>query len=335
MSNNTTFQCYGDLSQEQYKFTQLIDGIMRIIQVVGCGLTLVLLLLILKKRAFDSPAKRFGLPLIFAFSLSALNRVIMEFYQHSLPLWLCIVTIVLFCLGSTIILYLVALPVALLVQISAPLFPEWFKHNLSNKIPFIESALQITILLLSVLFNASQFVNRDKFFNFCKRCITLYDYEVFALSFSVAALFGTIITLGVLYYKFRHTVTITKRTKWLLLKVCVLFFAIDGAFIGDAIVAASIKNYTIQLSISQSIFFTVVKLVFVLALILLMYNPSTDCRWCCNHTLRTARARTPLIPQSEKHFTNPDSVWDHANVPSYTQTYHPPEMSDCVTTVTA
>ena len=132
MSNNTTFQCYRDLTERQYSYSIRIDAITRIVQAVGSGLILVLLLLILGKRAFNSPAKRLGLSLIFAFSLSSLNRVLMVFYPHSLPLWLCIVTIALYCLGSTIILYLVALPVALLVQVSTPIFPEWCKRKIST-----------------------------------------------------------------------------------------------------------------------------------------------------------------------------------------------------------
>ena len=169
-----------------------------------------------------------------------------------------------------------------------------------------------------------QFVDADKFSNFCKRCITLFDYELIALSFSVVALVISIFVLALLYCKFRNTAVITKRTKWILIKVSALFLTIDAAFIGDAIVAASVKDYTYTLSIVQSIFFTIVKLTFVLALIVLMYS-NTKCLLC------TATDRTPLLIPSEKQHTNPASVWDHANDPSYTQSYHPRDMSDCET----
>ena len=274
------------LQYEQYRISLFVDATTRIIQAFGCGLTFLLLLLLLRQKAFNNPAKRFGLSLIFAFSLSSLNRVMMELSPSHLPLWLCRIAMSLYCLGSTIILYLVALPVALLVQVSSPIFPEQYRQKISSKIIFIEPFVQLLILSLSVLFNATQFVtDAEKSSNFCRRCITLYNYEVIALSFSVVALFTTILILGILYYKFRDTVVITKRTKWILLKVSALFLTIDAAFIGDAIVAASLNDFTYTLSITRSIFFTVVKLAFVLALIVLMYYPNTKCRLCCKQPI--------------------------------------------------
>ena len=329
INNNTTFQCYNDLSAGQYKTTLFVDGVMRIIQTVGCGLALALLLLSFRKKALNSPAKRLGLSLIFAFSLSSLNRVVMEFYPYSLPAWLCIVTIILFCLGSTIILYLVVLPVVLLLQVAAPMFPEQGKRILSPAIPVIEAVVQVLIILLSILFNSAQFVDSDIYSTFCQRCITLFNYEVIALAFSVAVLFVTIFILGVFCYKFRKTDSVTKRIKWAMIKVLVLFLTIYAAFIGDAIVAASIKDHTYALSLVQSIFFTVVKLIFILALMVLVYCPSTA--WCSRLCKSVTEDRSPLLLQSEKQQTRPDSVWDHANVPSYTQSIRPREMSDCET----
>ena len=150
-----------------------------------------------------------------------------------------------------------------------------------------------------------------------------------ALAFSVAVLFVTIFVLGVFCYKFRKTDSVTKRIKWAMIKVLVLFLTIYAAFIGDAIVAASIKDHTYALSLAESIFFTVVKLIFILALMVLVYCPSTV--WCSRLFKSVTEDRSPLLLQSEKQQTHPDSVWDHANVPSYTQSIRPRKMSDCET----
>ena len=53
--------------------------------------------------------------------------------------------------------------------------------------------------------------------------------------------------------------------------------------------------------------------------------------WCCKCCFRRSPDRAPLLPvnDTEGQQTNPISVWDHRNVPSYTVTNLPYDMSDC------
>ena len=331
-SNNSTTvdsRCY-DLSNTQFETAFIIDATTRMLQVIVFGLTIVLLLVFLRKKAINNPAKRFGLSVIFTFSLASMNRVAIELYPaSSLPSWFCAVTMAVYCLGSTVILYLVALPIALLLQVSAPIFPERYRHKLTPKVPFIEVALHLMIVIISGLINGLQLIDPKQHLNFCRKCVTLFYYEAIALSFSVIALFVTILTLVLVYYRFRGAVVLTKKTRQVMLKVFLLFLATDAAFIGDSVVTVPFKEYTFQISIAQSIFFTIVKLVFVPALIILIYSPNTGCRTMCCCPL-ASRETTPLLPQhSYRAHTNPDSEWDHDNDPSYTPSYHPAEMSDC------
>ena len=332
-NNTTTYQCY-DIRDSQLRIVLIVDATTRILQTLFCGLSILLLLIVLRKKAVNNPAKRFGLSVIFTLSLASLNRVVIELYPaNTLPPWLCVLTMAVYCLGSTVILYLVALPIALLLQVSAPIFSERYRRTISPKIPLIEVAFQLMIVIVSVLINALQLIDSEQYSNFCRKCVTLFYYEAIALSGSVLTLFITFLTLALVYHRFRDAVVLTNRTRQVMLKVFILFLATDAAFIGDAIVSASIKKYTFEMKVAQSIFFTAVKLMFVPALIVVMYSPNTGLRSMCSCCSLAGSERAPLLQphQSEKQHTNPDSVWDHANVPSYTPSYHPLEMSDCKT----
>ena len=155
-NNSTSFQCF-NLPENKYYTVLLINGVMRVLLGMLFGLSLLLLLALLRKRAFNSPAKRFGLLLIFTFSLTSLTIAVIDL--SSLPQWLCVVTMVFYCLGSTVRLYLVALPVALLLQVSTPIIPEGFRHKISHVVPLIEVCFQIVILVSSLLINGIQLLN--------------------------------------------------------------------------------------------------------------------------------------------------------------------------------
>ena len=235
-----------------------------------------------------------------------------------------------YCLGSTVFLYLVALPIALLLQVSAPIFPERYRHKLTPIIPFIEVALHLMIVIVSGLINGLQLIDPKQQLNFCRKCVTLFYYGAIALSFSVIPLFVTILTLMLVYYRFRGAVVLTKKTRQVMLKVFLLFLATDAAFIGESVVTVSfMKEFTYQMSIVQSIFFTTMKLVFVSIVIVLVYSPNTGCRTMCCCPLASDDTTPLLLQQSHRAYTNPDSEWDHDNDPSYTPSYHPAEMSDC------
>ena len=141
MSNNTTNNCYG-LSHRQYKIFLIIDETTRIIHATLFGLSIVLLLIFLRKKAFNNPAKRFGLSLIVAFSLASFSIVTLELYPSTpLPRWFCVLSMALYSLGSTVRHYLVALLVALLLQVSEPIFTQSSCYNrISPRLPLIEAS---------------------------------------------------------------------------------------------------------------------------------------------------------------------------------------------------
>ena len=117
----------------------------RILQASVFGLTIILLLMFLRRKVID---KRFRISVIFTFSLASANRVFIELYPaSSLPPGLCVITIAVYCLGSTVDFYLVALSVALLLQVSAPILPTRFRHRVSPKIPCVEITFQLVITL--------------------------------------------------------------------------------------------------------------------------------------------------------------------------------------------
>ena len=329
-SNNSTIvdsRCH-NLTNTKFKTALIVDATTRVLQVIVFALTIILILMFLRKKAINNPAKRFGLSFIFTFSLASVNRVVIELYPaSSLPSWFCAVTMTVYCLGSTVILYVVALSIALLLQVSTPIFPERYRHKLTPKIPFIEVALHLMIVIISGLINGLQLIDPKQKLNFCRKCVTLFYYGAIALSFSAIALFVTILTLMLVYCRFRGAVVLTKKTRQVMLKVFLLFLAIDAAFIGD-LTLSFIKEFTFQMSIVLSIF-TTMNLVFVPILIVLVYSPNTRYRTMCCCPLASRETMPLLLQQSHRAHTNPDSEWDHDNDPSYTPSYHPAEMSDC------
>lgn len=331
--NNTTL-CLS-LSKRESQIIDIIDVSTRIVQILASGLAILYLLVYLRKKAVDNPAKRFGFSVIFTFGLASTNRVVLLLYPTTpLPPWICVITLTLYCVGSTVILYLVALPIALLLQVSAPIFPDRFRHKMASKILLIEVTSQLLIFIASVLINGLQLIDHTQYHNFCNKCITLYYYEAIALSLSVIALFVTIITLCVVYRKFREAVILTNKTKKVISKIFILFLATNAAFIGNAIVTAIIKQFEFEKSIAQALFFTAVKLVFIPAVVVVLYSPNIRFKsGCCVSSTSNVEKVNLLVKRSENQDTNPISVWDHSKDPSYTRSYHPHEMSDCKTTV--
>ena len=72
-------------------------------------------------------------------------------------------------------------------------------------------------------------------------------------------------------------------------------------------------------------------LYFILSILVVSLNHPLHI-WCCKcHLKRSPPSSVPMIPvnDTEGQQTNPISVWDHRNVPSYTVTNLPYDMSDC------
>ena len=101
-----------------------------------------------------------------------------------------------------------------------------------------------------------------------------------------------------------------------------------------ALVSIHIINYILQQKFfwlaTTLILYLKLVLYFLLSIIVVSLNHSIGV-WCCKCCSRKSSNQAPLLPVNvtEGQQTNPISVWDHRNVPSYTATNLPYDMSDC------
>ena len=333
MSRSTNTTCYENIPDRGVDDILFATGVIYVVEGALFLLSLFSVLIFLRRKAFNNPAKRFGLSLIVAISVLCLDTGVITLYPaRSLPQWLCVVAMLLFCSGTTILLYLVALPTALLLQVSAPIIPESVRHKVTHMVLLMEFFLHPTVIIVSVLLNIPPLIfGYGKYSAFCEKCVSVFytfDTSALFLCLSVVTLCIAILMLALTYCKYRSVIVLTRNTKLVMFKVFFLLLITYGAFIGDVIFAVSVEN-TFVMRITQSIFFFATKLMYLPVLIVLMYFPNTICIRNCFCQQCARREREPLIQQSEEAPTNPDSVWDHTNAPSYTS-YHPQEMSDCI-----
>ena len=70
--------------------------------------------------------------------------------------------------------------------------------------------------------------------------------------------------------------------------------------------------------------------IFSISVVSLNYPLNILCCIYCFRKSPTCETSPPVVNATERQLqTNPVSVWDHSNVPSYTVTNLPIEMSDC------
>ena len=325
MSNNTV-QC--NETQNQYRITSLTVGMIGIVGVILCGLILASLLLILKKKAWESPVKRLGLALTISTALSSLTYAAINLSTPS-PAGLCRVNVFFeACWGTSTLLYFNTLLFALLLQVSAPIIPERWKHT-QRYIPkalYTEIILHTSVFILTLLISI---VTISAVQNCCD--VNVIFYEVFvliSLALSALILVFTILIFGLFFRKFHRIRVVTTTTKRAVIKLSVVFMMVVVVFLFITIPSGIERKLRYQNIIVVDIIFdpTVIELVLLLPLITVIYLPSTQCCKCHKRTPR----QLPLLPNTEMH-TNPPSEWDHSNIPSITVSVHPNEMSDCET----
>ena len=282
--------------------------------------TVLYLSLVLKKRAWDSPAKRFGHFFNLYFALTFLFFAIINFsissiYSYSLAIIIVQYPIIIAFLNFA------ALLVALSLQLVAPFLPERVKKQYAGIhrpccVKFTEVIIHVFFLLLTILSATLSWV----FCNLCA-CIDYSPKLVFiVVCFSNIVLFLSFGILVFTYIKFFKNPNINKSIKYVILKlvfiiiICILF--ILSIFI--------LPNNLI-------FWFLYLFFNFVLTLSVVSLNSPLHI-WCYNcHSRESSSHVQPLLPvnDTDRQQTNPISVWDHRNVPSYTATNLPFEMSDC------
>ena len=333
MCNNTAFLCM-NLTQEQCNVAAMSNGIINLIIPVISTSLLLGLFLGLRREAWNSPLKRLS---IFLFTFIGMYRLIfasVELYNDLLQESWCKVFFFAKEYSSlTISMYFIAVVALLLIQSGAPVVPEHWKHKLKSKLHLLYTfwpefifhpilhVLSLSLVAIEIFSNTSickKSCEHGQYFSGTRIVTIWYIFLLFIL----IGLFINIILLGYFHIKFCRAPGITRRSKWLLLRLSALFVSLVS-------VVSNFLFYTFytRFVLEVSLITTILILVVMLTLLALVYLPNIQ---CCKSCMRSPD-QAPLLPNSSADNTNPPSVWDH-NVPSYTVYSPPPEMSDYMTT---
>ena len=217
-------------------------------------------------------------------------------------------------------LYYTAIYVALLLQIVTPFLPERVKlcTHKTHCVTFSEITSHLLIIFLLLL---SCYVPLSHY--------TDAEYIVYGISGIVLVLFllfsFVLIFASAFLIRFFKNHNINKNPlKILIIKVFFLLNCI--AFIITSVIATTL--YTFSFLFIQMILY------FILSILVVSLNHQYPLNiWYCKCCCRRSPGHAPLLPvnDTEGQQTNPISVRDHRNVPSYTVTNIPNDMSDCRT----
>ena len=335
MCNNSLFHCF-NLTQEQCTVIELSAGLTNLSVSLLCVVIILFLSLKLKSGVYNSAMKRMSLMLAISVTLSALNFGFLEIYNDFAPVGWCVVALVIATFTTIVLLFYFSIVLTmLLLQIGAPMVPERWKQTLKPKIYIIEGIIHLIIQILSLSYATGELFF-DNILTMCRdhKCIERKDqvlWNVFYYTFFAIPIIILIITIFPLSYfciKFRRNQTVRRRTKWPLFKLCILMLLLTTL---PAIRTVNLKYQ--KLNNIAVVLFSLFQLAALLTLLALVYLPSIQCRERCK-CFKRACDQAPLLLNSGLQHTNPESVWDHANVPSVTVTNLPLEMSDCETDAT-
>ena len=340
MCNNSAFLCL-NLTQEQCTVIELSAGLTDLSVSLLCGVIILLLSLKLKSGVYNSSVKRVSFILAISVTLSALNAGLLEIYNDFAPVGWCVVAFFIDTFTTTAILFYLSIVLAiLLLQIGAPMVPERWKQTLKPKIHIIVEGIIHLIIPIFSLLHATGAILLDNFFltwcrdHMCTDLTYRLRRNVFFYTFLAIPLIILILTIFLLGYfciKFRRNKTVRSRTKGPLFKLCTLILPLITEL--AVIATVNLKYLNLTRLIIGEVFFSLIGLAALLTLLALLHLPSIQsCERC--KCFKRACDQAPLLPNSGLQHTNPESVWDHANVPSVTVTNLPLEMSDCVTDAT-
>ena len=300
----------------------LLFAVMQLFLSLFCLFMVMYLSIRLKKRAWDSPAKRFGniLNVLVSLTFLAVYVVVFNFYP---PLFFQIFRII-FPLISFIIsislyhlsfLYLTAICMSLLLQIVSPFLNERLKQctRKTHCALFTEVVCHMLLPVLSIVLTTLSFY------------IEIYLIGIGIISIVFVLFFSScLIYAFVFLMKFfrNQNIALSIIIKLVFLLIIYILFSI-----GTIIIAmfSGINSFNYKLTIYVNVEMV---LNFILSILVLSLNHPI---WCCKCRCRRSPGRAPLLPanDTEEQQTNPVSVWDHRNVPSYTTANRPYEMSDC------
>ena len=296
----------------------------------------------LRKRAWNSPTKRFTrsfeisfILLFLIIGIFSLPPVMNDVHNNDVDMFYLNVSTLPVIFISSSIFFMSFAATALLFQVVFPWLPGRIKRFLeSNKVKMARICLEILVPLsftLYVCLNiAIEFVytnqNEDDDYLVVNAVLyastgTIFAISLFLSTFSFVCL---ILFSCILARSNVNNNTLLKLLPFfgLTLTSCLVSLALVVFFIVCS------DSFEGPISVINSLFCTI----FVIAMNTLIFP--RDVIWCCFKCCRRRRAtpnvRTPLlINTTQGQETNPVSVWDHRNDPSTTATNYPPEMTDC------
>ena len=290
-----------------------------------CLFMVIYLSIRLKKRAWDNPAKRFANIFNVCFALLAICIPVMKFIGVFSDIIERIALFTFFLLSLANFLYFIAMYVVLSLQIVTPFLSEGLKlyAHKTHCVKFTEIASHVLFLLLAI----------------CYSVFHVHYYKLAFPNYAIYIIMGVILIVFILassflFFAFIFLIRFFKyhnnKKKGLKYMIIKLFFLLI-IFITFVITFVLLHFYQtlnfLLLVILQWVLY------FILSILVVSLNHPLDI-WCCKCHLRRSPPRSvPMIPVNNTEFegqqTNPISVWDHRNVPSYTVTNLPYDMSDC------
>ena len=345
MDNNITatfpFEFTDDDSPSIWYFMLLnLFALMQLFFSLFCLLIVIYLSMRLKKRAWDSPAKRFGNILNVLIGLTYLavaiyNVCIVPRITNPI-IWFFTLFFASIYLSHLFFLYFIAMCLSLLLQVVSPFLHKQLKQctRKSHCAIFTEVVchvlLSVLFLVLTTLLLYSIYIliNYDYYlFNeIYIELLSMVPSISFVLFFSSFLIF----TFLVFLMKIR-THNIALSIICMIVKIAFILIIYISINIASIIVTYLLildynnNNYYFWLLILY--FNAEMVTYFILSILVVSLNHPTWCCKCC----RRSPGRAPLFPvnNTEGQQTNPLSVWDHRNVPSCTVTNLPYEMTDC------
>ena len=320
-SNNTDDPRADDGADDLPKEFLISYAVIHFLFSLFCLFMVIYLSIRLKKRAWDSPAKRFANFINVCFALLALCIAVNFIGVHS-----DIVLFTFFLLFLANNLYFIAMYVALSLQIVALFLPEKLKlyAHKNHCVKFTEIASHVLFLFLIISYSVfhMNYYKFDVSNRIINGIVMGVIFIIFHLSYSF--LFLAFVFFIMKFFKYHN-----KGMKYMIIKL--LFLLIVFITYTTIVVLVIhfdrlILHWSLLLVILHCLFY------FILSISVVSLNHPLDIWWCKCHFRTSPPSDVSMVPvniDTEGLQTNPISVWDHRNVLSYTVTNFPYEMSDC------
>ena len=249
----------------------------------------------LKKKAWDSPAKRFGhlFNVYFALTIFSYASTNFSIAFNFTSFWICYSSFPLFHVSF---LYYTAVCAALLLQIVIPFLPEKLKlcTRKTRCVTFSEIASHLLIFLLLLSCYVPLYYNTD---------VGYIIIEISGIILALFLLFSFVLILA-LAFLIRFFNNYKKPLKYMITEIFLLLNCI----------ALIITLATATYWFAFSFLFIQMVLFFMLSILIASLDHPLDI-WCCKCHFRNSPQLLP-VNDTEGQQTNPISVWEYRDKPS-------------------